>query len=369
MIMEIRFRLTPFVLTVLFSLPGVFGQQGEPVFGEKQVVLETTAGTIVMEVFPNEAPKHVAAFLKRVQEGFYVGTAFHRAIKYGIIQGGDPYSRDPAQRELWGTGGLMELESEFNRISHTRGTVSAVLVPGNPDSAGSQFFICVSDQAQLDGQYTAFGRVVDGLDVAQRISAQETDDQQRLMQPVAVTSTFERNRPPPEVPPFAETPVEQLAKYRAVVHTTLGKIEIAFLPELAPQHVRQFLRFAELGIYNGTKFHRVVANFMVQGGSISSREIPVDEKHTKYLKRLQPEFSDRKHVSGIVSMARGPEVDSAMDSFFIVLTENEHLDGKYTIFGEVVRGLEVVDGIAQVPVRGEIPMMPVVIETITLNQE
>jgi cyclophilin family peptidyl-prolyl cis-trans isomerase len=124
----------------------------------KQAVLETSMGTIVIDLLPDGAPNHVALFITRAKEGAYVGTIFHRVIAMGIIQGGDPLSRDPAQREKYGTGGLGLLRFEANGEKHTRGAVSAVLVPGKPDTAGSQFFICVTDQPALDRQYTIFGR-------------------------------------------------------------------------------------------------------------------------------------------------------------------------------------------------------------------
>ena len=100
----------------------------------------------------------------------YDGTTFHRVIPMGIVQGGDPLSKDPAQAAKYGTGGLGTLRFESNQEKHTRGAVSAVLVPGQKDSAGNQFFICVTDQPALDGQYTVFARVADGIHVAQKIS-------------------------------------------------------------------------------------------------------------------------------------------------------------------------------------------------------
>src|SRR5881396_2221770 len=124
----------------------------------KQAVLETSAGTIVLDLLADAAPNHVAHFITRAREGAYDGTVFHRVIPMGIIQGGDPLSKDPGQRTRYGTGGLGELRFEANPEKHTRGAVSAVLVPGNRDSAGSQFFICVTDQPGLDGQYTVFAR-------------------------------------------------------------------------------------------------------------------------------------------------------------------------------------------------------------------
>lgn len=354
-------------LCVTFSLVGAVAEATDPALGDRQVVFETSAGTFVIEVFPEAAPQHVAAFLERVRNGFYEGTAFHRAIPMGIIQGGDPTSRDPMKRSEYGTGGLLELKAEFNDVSHIRGTVSAVLVPGNPDSAGSQFFICVTDQVQLDGQYSAFGRVVEGFDVIEGISRKPTDDQQGLLERVEILKTSERDRPPPEVIPFTDTPVEELEQYHAVIMTNLGEIELAFFPDTAPNHVRQFLRFAALGLYDGTPFHRVVPDFVIQGGLLHLRKAPVPENRRVLLQNLKPEFSDRKHFLGTLSMARGEEEDSAMDSFFIVLAPNSHLDRKYTVFGQVVSGLEVVDGIAQVPVRGEEPIVPVMIQTIRVK--
>jgi cyclophilin family peptidyl-prolyl cis-trans isomerase len=104
----------------------------------------------------------VAHFITRAREGAYDGTTFHRVITMGIIQGGDPLSKDPAQAARYGTGGLERAPLRGQPEKHTRGAVSAVLVPGERDSAGSQFFISVSDQPALDGQYTVFARVAEG---------------------------------------------------------------------------------------------------------------------------------------------------------------------------------------------------------------
>ena len=127
-------------------------------------------GSIVLDLLADAAPTHVAHFITQARAGAYDGTVFHRVIAMGIIQGGDPLSKDPAQSAKYGTGGLGRLRFEANAEKHTSGAVSAVLVPGNRDSAGNQFFIVVTDQPALDGQYTVFARVVDGINVAQKIS-------------------------------------------------------------------------------------------------------------------------------------------------------------------------------------------------------
>ncbi len=344
-------------------------QSDPPVAAAKQVVFRTSHGEFALELYPQSAPRHVNAFLERVQQGSYVGTAFHRAIARGIVQGGDPISRDSDRRDEYGTGGLFELPPERNEISHLRGTVSAVLVPGQPDSAGSQFFVCVTDQTQLDGQFTAFGRVVEGIEVVEEISLLPVDEQQRLLERVEVRETFLRDPPPPPVLPFADTPVAELAAHRVVLRTNLGELEIGFFPEEAPEHVRQFLRFSQEGVYQGTTFHRVVPGFVVQGGAAFSREPPLPRELRKYLKPLEAEFNQRKHLPGIVSMARADDPDSAVDSFFIVLQPAPFLDGKYTVFGEVTRGIDVVEGIAQVPTRGEAPIVPVRIESVSIRKD
>jgi len=130
---------------------------------------------------------------------------------------------------------------------------------------------------------------------------------------------------------------------------------VEFFPDKAPEHVRNFLRLAELGVYDGTTFHRVVKGFVVQTGAMNTRG-PLTEKQRKYVHTLKPEFSDTPHVKGILSMARGDDPASATTSFFIVTGPAPSLDGKYTVFGRVVDGLPVVEVIDQAPVNGETPL-------------
>ena len=160
----------------------------------KQASVETTMGTFVLEFLPEVAPNHVGYFLKLASEGAYDGTSFHRVIKYGIIQGGDPLSKDPAARDRYGTGGLGVLMAEFSEEQHTRGAVSAVRIPGKPDSAGSQFFICVTDQLSLDGQFSVFGRVVEGIDVVQKISEVPADEKTIATERVEIVSVTVRDK-------------------------------------------------------------------------------------------------------------------------------------------------------------------------------
>src|SRR5262249_8185129 len=136
----------------------------------KQAVGETSAGTLVIDLAADVAPNQVAYFIKTAQESGYDGTVFHRVIRYGMVQGGDPLTKDPAKRAQWGTGGLNAVKAEARAPKMTRGSVAAVMVRDKPDSAGSQFFIVLADQPSLDNQYTVFGHVADGIEVLQRIS-------------------------------------------------------------------------------------------------------------------------------------------------------------------------------------------------------
>jgi peptidyl-prolyl cis-trans isomerase B (cyclophilin B) len=320
----------------------------------KQAVLDTSYGTIVLDLLPEAAPNHVAHFITRAREGAYDGTTFHRVIAMGIIQGGDPLSKDPAQSAKYGTGGLGVLRFEPNAEKHTRGAVSAVLVPGNRDSAGSQFFIVVTDQPALDGQYTVFARVAEGIGVAQKIStvvAEATVPKERIeIRKVAI-----RDKPAPVPEPFVSETAEELGRRRAVLETTLGNITFEFFPDRAPNHVRQFLRLAASGVYDGTAFHRVVPGFVIQGGYLPSRRGPLEERQQAYVRPLAPEFNATVHDRGIVSMARGEAPDSATTSFFIVLAPTPSLDRQYTAFGRVVDGLDVVAKIESAPREGETP--------------
>jgi peptidyl-prolyl cis-trans isomerase B (cyclophilin B) len=321
----------------------------------KQAVVNTTLGTIVFDLRADLAPNHVGYFIKLAREGAFEGTLFHRVMRLAIIQGGDPLSRDPAKAKLSGTGGLGVLKPEFSAERATRGAVAAVLQPNRPDSAGSQFFICVTDQPALDGKYTIFGRVSEGLDVVQRISEVPANAEGRPEQRIEITTVTIRDTPPPEPVPFAADTAVELGQYRAVLETTSGPITVEFFPDRAPEHVRNFLQLAQAGVFDGTAFHRVVPGFVVQTGALNTRG-PLSEKQQKLVRTLLPEFSDTKHVKGILSMARGDDPASASTSFFIVTGDASSLDGKYTVFGRVLEGMSVVDTIEGTPLNGEAPV-------------
>lgn len=133
--------------------------------------VETAHGAIVIRLRPDLAPRHVRHFVKVARAGGFDGTVFHRIIPRGIIQGGDPLSKDPKKKALYGTGGLGLLKAEFSPHPMTRGAVAAVLRPSSPHSGGNQFFICLSDQPSLTGKFTIFGEVTSGMEIADAIGA------------------------------------------------------------------------------------------------------------------------------------------------------------------------------------------------------
>jgi peptidyl-prolyl cis-trans isomerase B (cyclophilin B) len=151
------------------------------------VLIKTKFGEMEVVLFPDLAPKHVESFLKLVKTGFYNGTIFHRIIPGFMIQGGDPLTKDPSNRSRYGTGGPgYTVPAEFNRVAHEKGILSAART-ADPNSAGSQFFIMVDKAPHLDGQYTVFGEIVKGLEVADTIVSQPRDLKDNPLERIEMT--------------------------------------------------------------------------------------------------------------------------------------------------------------------------------------
>lgn len=344
-------RKLPLYLSLTLSLFAATAQAQGP--QDLEAVVTTEIGVFRFEFAPDKAPKHVDEFIRRAREGYYNGSAFHRVIANGIIQGGDPLLKDDkTAKNLWGTGGLNLLKGELSDMKHERGVVSTVRLPDRPDSDGAQFFVCVYQQPVLDGQYSAFGRVTEGLDVVERISRVPAGENGFTDKPVRIiTITIEKKK----VEPFlTATPAE--LKRVVELKTTLGTLRIQLEPEWAPEHARNFLKLASTGWYDNTAFHRIVKGFVAQGGMTDSRPDSAPHVADRWVHTLKGEFNPEiKHVRGIVSMAHGDDPDSAGTSFFLMLGDSPHLDGKYSAFGRVISGLEVLDAFDKEPVDGEAP--------------
>jgi len=151
-------------------------------------VIKTSEGEMVIEFWPDVAPKTVENFKTLAKKGFYDGTCFHRVIKGFMIQGGDPLTKDPAKEGLWGTGDPgYKIKAEFNDRKHVRGVISMARSQ-HPDSAGCQFFICHGNPSSLDGQYTTFGKLIKGDDVLEKIATTATRPQDRPVKRMNIDS-------------------------------------------------------------------------------------------------------------------------------------------------------------------------------------
>lgn len=327
--------------------------QPSPTPQDLEAVVATGLGTFRFEFAADKAPKHVEQFLTLARQGYYDGSAFFRVVANGMIQGGDPLLKDPkTARNLWGSGGLNLLPAEINSLKHERGAVSTIHIPGKPDSDGAQFFVCLFPQPSLDGQYTVFGHITEGLEVADKISRVANAADGMTESPVRILSvTIEKKK----VEPFLNATPDEMRR-TVTLQTTLGSIRIQMQPDWAPNHVRNFLKLVSTGWYDGTAFHRLVKGFVVQGGMPNTRSSGPAHPADRWVHTLKGEFRpDIKHVRGIVSMARGDDPDSADTSFFLMLGDAPYLDGKYSAFGKVVSGMEVLDAFEKEEVDGETP--------------
>jgi peptidyl-prolyl cis-trans isomerase B (cyclophilin B) len=171
----------------LLLMNGVYAETKQKFFAKEEIkkmsetraIIETSLGNIDLKFFPDVAPNHVSNFVELAKKRFYDGTTFHRVIPKFMIQGGDPNSKKP-DRSKHGMGGPGHtIKAEFNDKPHKRGTLSMARA-ADPDSAGSQFFICVADSYFLDKQYTVFGEVTSGMDVVDKIVSQQRDKNEAL---------------------------------------------------------------------------------------------------------------------------------------------------------------------------------------------
>lgn len=185
------------------------------------------------------------------------------------------------------------------------------------------------------------------------------------------TTTQAATTPPPAAKPAEEEkPMSYYQDKVAELHTSAGEIDIRFFPDVAPNHVKNFIDLAEKGFYNGSKFHRVIPGFMIQGGDPNTISGPASTWGTGGSgKNIKAEFNNIPHKRGIVSMARAASPDSASSQFFIVVKDSNFLDGQYTVFGEVTKGMDVADKIVNAP-KGvnDRPNTPTTIDSIKIRE-
>ena len=174
------------LLAATLAVASVNAEEQKPMNSANEVaVIKTSEGEMIAEFWPEVAPNTVENFKKLARSGFYDGTAFHRIVKGFMIQGGDPLTKDPAKESRYGTGDPgYKIKAEFNDRSHERGVLSMAR-SSDPDSAGSQFFICLGNVSRLDHQYTTFGKIIKGDDVLGKIGDTE----------VTTSDSGERSKP------------------------------------------------------------------------------------------------------------------------------------------------------------------------------
>ena len=190
------------VTTTTAPAPKATAEENRPMdyYKDKVAELHTSAGEIDIRFYPEVAPNHVKNFIDLAEKGFYNGTKFHRVIPGFMIQGGDPNTISGSPYS-WGTGGSGKtIAAEFNSVHHARGVVSMARAQ-DPDSASSQFFICVADAGFLDKQYTAFGKVTKGMDVADKIVNAPKGANDRPNDPTTIQKIVIREAKPDEKGP------------------------------------------------------------------------------------------------------------------------------------------------------------------------
>lgn len=323
-----------------------------------EVILDLNGrGSITIQLFPEVAPNTVNNFLELARNDFYTDTTFHRVIEDFMIQGGDPLGNGTggADNRIPGEFSLNNIE---NDLSHYRGIVSMARASWY-DSASSQFFIVHQDADFLDGNYAAFGGVVDGFDTLDKIATTETDSNDKPTEDVFIKGiTINLNDYEMTETSYTEQLSEDFflpGEYRneenpqvLITFNNEETITLELFPEAAPVTVDNFLGLVDEGFYTDIIMHRVIEEFMIQGGDplgIGSGGSGTEIKGEFKTNGVNNEIS---HVRGVVSMARSNQPNSASSQFFIVHKDSTFLDGSYAAFGAVVTGFETLDYIASV---------------------
>jgi peptidyl-prolyl cis-trans isomerase B (cyclophilin B) len=353
-------------LNSLNSPSSVNAQESPDSVDALEAVLDTSLGRIVIEFFPKDAPRHVEYFIKKAREGAYDGTTFFQLVKDGLIQAGDPLTKNPAAKATYGTGGLKAgIPDEINSHPHEPGAVSAVLqgkrgAPGEsePGSSGMQFFVVVGRQPQLDKKFSIFGKVVEGMDVATKISEQTASRSGAAVDRIEIKKATIREKTPT---------VDQMKSMQALIETSLGNLKLEFIPDAAPNAARLFIRHAREGVYDGTAFYRVSQKYFLEAGQPS--DWPQDSPNRKRVFstwNLPLEPNNVKPDRGTAALRQLAGKTVGLD-FYIISIATPSLEGKDAPFAKVVDGLDVLDKIAGAEVDGDKPKQRIEIKKISIQ--
>lgn len=315
-------------------------EEGEPNYlSDLEAHVYTNKGKFVITFLPDVAPLHALNFIALAESDFYDGLTFHRYVEGFVVQGGDPLAT--------GTGGPgYNIPAEIvDAPLHVKGAVGMARTSDevNPArvSSGSQFYICLDDVHRLDNKYTVWGNVTDGMDIVMELRAEDIIENVRIKK---VRNDFEigielLKEEQGNLDLETELPYDELM---AVVSTNKGTFTMGFFYDTAPEHVGNFVKLVRDGFYDGLTFHRYVVEFVIQGGD------PDGSGQGGPGYTLPAEIStEHKHVKGAVGMARlgddvNPEKRSSGSQYYICLDATPHLDGEYTVWAEVIDGMDVV---------------------------
>jgi peptidyl-prolyl cis-trans isomerase A (cyclophilin A) len=340
------------------------------------VKVTTTMGDLVFELDRTNAPKTVDNFLGYVGRGYYNGTTIHRVLKDHLIQGGGFLADTSAK-----PAGEPIVNESNTTLKHTRGTVAMARSTSGPNTATSQFFINTADNANLDKDapgtgHAIFAKVVVGMPVVDSIrqtpvGPDASGESSRPINPIIILSarpisadevktavaTEARNAAASPTPASNATEVPAITDIPKVAYvqmsTTKGDIVLQLDGEKAPISTANFLAYVDQGFYNGLIFHRVMDNFMIQGGGFDASMVQSKKANPP----IKNEYKNGlKNLKGTIAMARqGGRPDSASSQFFINVVDNPLLDeardgAAYAVFGKVVAGMSAVDAIRTVSV-------------------
>ncbi len=348
---------------------------------DQKILLKTTLGDLVVTLDPKAAPATVAHFTELVSAGAYDMTKILYILPGFVVQFGSVYDRTTALSESQQSL-VHRLPLEPGGMKHERGVLSMARDPNDPDSAESSFCIFLGNAPHLDGHYTAFGKVEKGMDVLDAIEKAPRNDKNQPNGPLRIEkaeilgdkANLKTSSPAvsgggrhttgvrPSSGGSITTAMDSrqqsagMTKERLVLHTPLGNMTFKLFSDIAPQTVEQVLRLVRAGAYDSVRIFRVEPGFVAQVSTAQDRLTPLTNEQQALLRKLPAEFSTLRHHRGILSMAREDnDVNSAESSFSILLGDAPHLDGKYTIFGKLESGSDVLSAIEKAPRHGNAP--------------
>ena len=323
----------------------------------KQAVIETARAPSCSICWPKRRPTTSRTSSPGPVRGRYDGTTFHRVIARASCRAAIRCRRIRRRARSTAPAGSASCASSRTPEKHDARRGVGGARAGRPDSAGTQFFICITDQPALDGQYTVFARVAEGINVAQKISDRagrrqgaagrarrdQAGDDSR--QAGAGARAVRRRRR-----------VDELGQYARCSRRRSATSRSSSCPTGRPNHVRNFLRLAQAGVYDGSAFHRVVKGFVIQGGYMPTRKEPLDETAAKLRAQPAAEFNDTPHEKGIVSMARLATTRTARRPRSS--SSCAHAGARRQVHGlrTCRSGMDVVEKIEAAPVNGETPV-------------